>query len=151
MPGGLGGSQSTQVKLPSWLNEAAQRTVDRGEDAARIGYVPWTGPDVAAFSPMQNAAFQGTNQAAAAFGMPTSQGTGMPAPTTFAGGMQGYSSAPMFNAAVEDLRTSRPGQYAAIQSMFVNPTARPQAAAQPGTQPRPGTSPEPRPRPRSMR
>ena len=118
--GGKGGSQSTQVKLPGWLNSAAQRTVQRGEQAARIGYTPFTGPDVAAFAPGQNAAFQGADAASAAFGLPGGAGAGggMPAPTTFAGGVQGYGSHGLYQQALAGLPQ---GQYDAIRRMFVNP------------------------------
>jgi len=70
------------------------------------------GPDVAAFS--------ATNDAAAAFGMPTAQG-GMPAPQTFAGGVQGYSAFPMYQQSVDALQAQRPGQYNAIMSQFIDP------------------------------
>ena len=130
--GGKGGSQSTQVKLPRWLNQAAQRTVARGEEAAQIGYTPWTGPDVAAFTPMQNAALQGTDAMASAFGMPTSGGaTGMPAPTTFAGGVQGYGSSGLYQQGLAGLPQ---GQYDAIRRMFINPQTG--AAPTPLVQPR---------------
>lgn len=134
MPGGMGGKQTTQVKIPEWLDNAGQAAVQRGQQAAQIGYQPWMGPNVAALTPMQDAAFQGTNQAAAAFGMPTSQGSGMPPPATFAGGVQGYSSAPMFNAARSAWAQANPGQAAAYARMFANPQgagpgAAPSAAA----------------------
>jgi len=122
MAGGKGGSQTTRVQIPGWLEDAGQRTVQRGEDVARIGYVPWGGPDVAATTPMQNAAFQGANSAANAFGLPTvSNPTGMPQASTYAGGVRGYSGRPMYDRAIADLQANRPGQYDAIMRMFVNP------------------------------
>lgn len=119
--GGKGGSTTSQVTIPAWLESAARQNLSRADQLAQIGYTPYYGPDVAAFTPMQQAAFEGTNQAAAAFGMPTAQGTGMPAPQTFAGGVQGYSSAPMYQQAVDALAAARPGQYAALNAPFIDP------------------------------
>lgn len=118
--GGKGGSQTTKQELPAWLNSAARRSVSRGESAARVGYMPWQGPDVAAQTPMQQAAMQGANQAAAAFGLPQAQNA-MPPPTTFAGGVQGYSSFPMYEAARSAWAQANPGQAAAFQRLFANP------------------------------
>jgi hypothetical protein len=93
------------------MMDAGQRTLQRAEDVSRMGYMPYMGPDVAAMTPLQNAAMQSTNQAAAAFGMPTAQG-GLPAPQTFAGGVQGYSSAPIMQQALSRLS---PQQQAALR------------------------------------
>jgi hypothetical protein len=129
--GGKGGKQTTSVKIPAWLEAGARQNMARADELAKIGYVPYFGPDVAAFSPMQQAAFQNTNDAASAFGMaaPSDPMAGMPAPQTFAGGVQGYSSAPMYQQALAQLQANNPGQYAAMQAPFVNPVT----GAQPGT------------------
>lgn len=119
--GGKGGSQTTRVQLPQFIESAAERAVQRGEDVGRIGFVPFTGPDVAAFTPQQEAAFAGTNQAASAFGLPSMQGTGLPQPETFAGGVRGFSSAPLFEQALAELQATRPGQFDAINSFFIDP------------------------------
>lgn len=127
--GGKGGSTSTSVQVPAWLESAAQQNLARADRVAQLGYTPYYGPDVAAFSPMQQAAMQGTNQAAAAFGMPGGDAmAGMPAPQTFAGGVQGYSSAPLYQQSVEALRANAPGQAAAMGQMFIDPMT----GAQPG-------------------
>jgi len=121
--GGKGGSQSTSVQVPAWLEQAAQGNLGRADQAAQIGYTPYYGPEVAAFTPMQQAAMQGTNQAASAFGMaaPTDAMAGMPQAQTFAGGVQGYSSAPMYEEALAALQQNAPGQYNAIRNMFLDP------------------------------
>lgn len=46
---------------------------------------------------------------------------GMPQAQTFAGGVQGYSSAPMFEQALSSLQQNRPGQFEAISNMFIDP------------------------------
>lgn len=119
--GGKGGSQETNVKLPDFVEAAAERAVGRGEQVGRIGFVPNMGPSVAAFNPTQEAAFGGVNQAASAYGMPTSSGTGMPAAQDFGGGISGFSSFPAFEASLAQLQQQRPGQYDAINSFFIDP------------------------------
>ena len=118
-----GGSETTSVEIPAFLQEAAQRNLARADQVSQIGYTPYYGPDVAAMTPMQIAAMQNTGAAASAFGLPTVADpmAGMPAPQTFAGGVQGYSSAPLYQQSLEALRVNNPGQYAAIQSLFVDP------------------------------
>jgi hypothetical protein len=73
---------------------------------------------------MQQASFQNTGQAANAFGMAGGGLTGMegmPQAQQFAGGVSGYSSAPMYEEALAQLEARNPGQFAAIQNMFINP------------------------------
>lgn len=118
--GGKGGSQTTQVTIPPWVREAAQNNLARADRISEIGYVPYYGPDVAAFQPSQTAAFQNTANAAGAFGMQGGM-PNMPEAQTFAPGVQGYSSAPVLEAAMEELQVRRPGQFNAINSMFIDP------------------------------
>ena len=120
--GGKGGSTTTEVKIPEWLQSAAQGNIRRAEDVAALGNIPYYGPDVAAMTPMQMAAGQGINTAAGAFGLGTNDlSMGMPASQTFAGGVQGYSSGGLYDEALRELQTRAPGQYDAITRMFVNP------------------------------
>jgi len=121
--GGKGGSQSTSVQIPAWLESAAKQNLARADRVAQLGYTPYYGPDVAALTPMQQAAMQNTNQAALSFGMaaPGDAMAGIPAAQTFAGGLQGYSSAPLYQQSVDALRTNAPGQYNAMGEMFINP------------------------------
>jgi len=126
MSGGKGGSSTSSVTVPQYIEDAARRNLSRADDISKIGYTPYYGPDVAAFSPMQQAAFQNTANTADAFGMssPTSQQDimgGMPAPTTYAGGVQGYSSAPMYEQSLAELGRQRPGQKEFIDSLFIDP------------------------------
>lgn len=124
MSGGKGGSQTTEVAIPKYIEDAARANLSRADDISRIGYTPYYGPDVAAFTPMQQASFQNTADAAGAFGMSGGGMTGMegvPAPTTFAGGVQGYSSAPMYEQSLAQLQAQRPDQYKAIMDQFLDP------------------------------
>ena len=126
MSGGKGGSQTTKVEVPQYIEDAAKANLARADEISRIGYTPYYGPDVAAFSPMQQASFQNTADTASAFGLaaPTSQQDimgGMPAPTTYAGGVSGYSAAPMYEQSLAELQAQRPAQYAAIMDQFIDP------------------------------
>jgi hypothetical protein len=69
MSGGKGGSTSSSVEIPEYIEKAAQRNLNKAERISQLGYVPYYGPDVAAFTPMQQASFQNTADVASAFGM----------------------------------------------------------------------------------
>jgi len=120
--GGKGGSSSSVQEIPKWMEEPAIRNIARAEDIQRMGYMPWYGPDVAAFNPTQQAAAQANIGAAEAFGLvqpnTLTAYQGMPEPTTYAGGVQGYSSAPMFEQGVETLRQKQPGTMAQYDALF---------------------------------
>lgn len=137
MAGGKGGSQTTEVKIPKFLEDAAKQNLARADQVAQIGYTPYYGPDVAAFSPMQEAAFQNTGQAADAFGMaaPSDPMAGMPQAETFAGGVRGYSSAPLYQESLAALQANAPGQYDYIRSMFIDPVSGQMGSRAPGQSP----------------
>mgnify|MGYP003644267725 CR=1 FL=1 len=48
-----GGTTSGSTEIPAWLENAAIENINKARDVSQIGYVPYYGPDVAAFSPMQ--------------------------------------------------------------------------------------------------
>jgi len=118
-----GGSQSTQVEIPQWLQSAAQANLAQGRDVSRIGYTPYYGPDVAALTPTQQAARSNVGQFAKAFGLQGVQDMALGQPTTYEGGIQGYSSGSLYDQAVQELAAKRPGQYGAIQRQFLDPYA----------------------------
>ena len=126
-----GGTTSGSTEIPAWLENAAIENINKARDVSQIGYVPYYGPDVAAFSPMQQQSMQSTGNAASAFGL-APQGfdamAGMPQAQTFAGGLQGYSSAPLYEQSLDKLFANAPAQYNAMNSMFIDPFtgARPQ-------------------------
>ena len=119
-----GGSTTSSTEIPAWLENAAIENINKGRDVSEIGYTPYYGPEVAAFSPMQQQSMQSTGSAASAFGL-APQGfnatAGIPQAQTFAGGIQGYSSAPLYEEALSQLQQNRPGQYNAINNMFIDP------------------------------
>ena len=123
---GKGGSTTSTVEIPEYIEQAAKRNLNKAESISQIGYTPYYGPDVAAFTPFQQSAFQNTADVASAFGMnvPLTQSNimgGMDAPTTYANGVRGYSSAPMAEESLASLAASRPGQKDFIDSFFIDP------------------------------
>lgn len=120
MAGGGSETQTSTIEIPQWLQEAAQSGLARGTQAAGIGYVPYRGPDVAALTPLQEAAMFNTSQASSAFGLGPSPlpGAGMPTVQTFADGMRGYSAYPLYERAVNELKMRDPAQYAKLMAPF---------------------------------
>lgn len=124
MSGGKGGSQTSQVTIPAYIEEASKGNLARANEISQLGYTPYFGPDVAAFSPMQQAGFGATGQAASAFGLPGGGMTGMegmPQPQAMAGGGYGYSSAPIYEQSLRQLQQNAPAQYDFIKGMFIDP------------------------------
>ena len=125
MSGGKGGSSTSSVEIPEYIEAAAQRNLGRAEDVSRMGYVPQYGPQVAALTPMEEAAAQNVAGAASAFGMATPTGAdvygGIGAPTEYAGGVRGYSSVPLYEQSLAQLQADRPAQYDYMQSFFIDP------------------------------
>jgi hypothetical protein len=116
-----GGSKSTEVKIPQWLEDAAKAGLARADTVSRIPYAPYYGPDVAAMTPAQIASMQGTNSAASAFGLQTVDPmAGMPEATNY-NGMMAYSSGSGYDAALAELERRQPGTYNAIMGQFINP------------------------------
>lgn len=123
MSGGKGGSQTQQVKIPQWVADPAARNLARAEAAAKIGYMPYYGPEVAALTPMQQAAMQSNIGAAEAFGLvapgtitPT---TGMPQAQQFAGGITGYGSSGLYEQALAEAAKRDPAAFQQYGKMFV--------------------------------
>jgi hypothetical protein len=122
--GGKGGSQTTKIELPEWYESAAKKALALGEAKAKAGYVPYMGPDVAAFSPQQVQGMQTANDFAAAFGMApqTDIASTLPPAQEFAGGVRGYSSFPLYKQALAALDTEYPGLSGYLKQFFIDPT-----------------------------
>jgi len=112
-------SQS-KTKLPDWYTDFMKRNLQAADLAAQIGYTPYMGPDVAAFTPQQKAAFQSANDWSKAFGGPTAK-ISEPTVQKYAGGLRGYSSYPGYQDTMNQFAQQYPGQAAAIKSFSLNP------------------------------
>lgn len=120
--GGKGGSETTKTEVPDWIKQPAIRNLQRAEDVQRIAYMPYRGPEVAAFNATQNAAMNNNIATAKAFGLldPDSTltaTTGMPTPTDF-NGFSGYSSMPLYDQALAETKAAQPEAVALYDSLF---------------------------------
>lgn len=123
--GGKGGSQETTTKmeLPKWMEPYAKDALAQGTRVAEMGYVPYMGPDLAAFAPQQMAGMQQSADLASAFGMaaPQNVAASLPKPQTYAGGVQGYSSFPMYEGAQSELAKKYPGLAEYLSKFTIDP------------------------------
>jgi len=118
--GGKSGSETTETTLPDWLQQPVQRNLQRAEDLQRMPFMPYRGPEVAAFNPNQVAAFQNNNDAARAFGFnaPTDAMGGLIQPSKYADGSFGYDSNSLYDQALLDTQAYDPAAYNKYQSFF---------------------------------
>ncbi len=129
-----GGRESTDTTMPEFFETAVQQAVGMGTDLAASPYAEYRGPDVAAFSPMQDAAFQNTQDAAMAFGMNSGAGSYMPTPVQD-GGAIGYSAAPIYDAAKANLAEYSPATAEYIPSFGIDPVTGEMGSRAPDRQP----------------
>lgn len=144
MSGGKSGSSTTtqESSIPAYIEHYAKQNLHRAAQVAQLGYQPYYGPDVAALTPFQLAAMDNNRAAAGAFGMTApAVNTLMDAPTEYAGGVRGYSSGPIFDAALSEYIARHPEQAARYDALFGNavaPYVAPVAAAPPQAVVNPG-------------
>jgi|11_taG_2_1085331.scaffolds.fasta_scaffold00321_30 hypothetical protein len=113
------GSKSTQsTQIPEYVEEAGKLALQRAQEIQAMGYVPYTGPEVAAINPYEQASAANVGGMAAALGMQAPVGVDMGGmPTVTQGGMTGYSSYPAYMASLERLRETRPEMYQYFSGM----------------------------------
>lgn len=127
----FGGKDTQETRLPDWVTQASQRGISEAERIAGIGYAPYVGPDVAALSSGEMAAHRGNMQAAEAFGLPVAS-MDLPQAQDF-NGIQAYSSHPLYEAALAELKRRHPDNYAQLMGQSV-PQQQPQQSEQPQSQ-----------------
>lgn len=118
MGGGKGGSQTQTIKLPKSLEEGSTEVLAAGLRSAALPYSPNRGVTIAAFSPQQQAAMEGANSAAGAFGLPMGQGQYMPPAEVGAGGVKGYSTGDLYDQNVA--RSMTPAEQAARNALLLS-------------------------------
>jgi len=118
--GGKGGSKTTETTIPEWVRAPADRNLQRAEAVQQLEYMPYFGAQVAALNENQTNAMQNNANAASAFGLlaPTDVMADMPTPTTYANGMKGYSSMPIYDQAMAELTASNPENMDAYDALF---------------------------------
>ena len=130
--GGKGGSNTSAQSIPDWVQGPAQDNLAKAKLAGEIGYMPYYGPEVAGLSPMQTQGMQRTQDALSAYGM-APQGSqyqsSLPEQTSM-GGVSGYGSGNLFDAAVAELGRRNPemaARYASAMAPVVRPPPPPPA------------------------
>jgi hypothetical protein len=121
--GGKGGSQQQTQQIPKFIEDYAQRNLARAEATQKIDYMPYTGPELAAFNPTQTQAMQNQIGAAQAFGMAPagmSAMQGMPQARQYAGGVTGYSSIPLYEQALAEAAAKDPASFKQRERLFVS-------------------------------
>ena len=120
-----GGRTETTANMPAFQEKAIQQGIGQASDIA--AYIdtpmPTYGPEIASFTPLENAAFQGTDMMAGAFGMPSTGGQSyMPQAQMYEGGIQGYSARPMVDQMLQQFAYERPAQAEYRASFGIDPT-----------------------------
>ena len=125
MSGGKSQKSTTKTELPPWLEDSVRTGMGIGEEKAKMGYVPYTGPDVAALDQQQVQSMQAGSDMASMFGLgpKTDVSAGIPKPQQFAGGISGYSSMPLYEEAQQGLADKYPGLKKYLDSFFIDPVS----------------------------
>ena len=112
----MGGSSSTQsTQIPDYMSDAGRTAAQRANMIYEAGRMPFTGIDVVAINPAEQAAIDQANMAATAFGMPSAAANPFEGMEVLeSGGLRGYSSYPIYIADMQRLKDQRPEQYAAL-------------------------------------
>lgn len=98
MSGGGGKGGATTTKPDKVTMQMINELFKYGKEVGKIPYQPWTGLDVAAFTPLQQAGMQSFANMGNSFGMgmPTDVMAGMPQAQVDSSGVTGYSGYPAF-------------------------------------------------------
>jgi len=112
----LFGSQKTETEIPQYAEDASKQALGMANARNELGYIPYHGPDVAAFNPMQMNAMQGANTMAQSMGLPTA-GLSLMAPQDFGNGVWGHSSQPLYQGNMDALEASNPELFAAMRAL----------------------------------
>lgn len=112
----MGGSSSTQTtQRPQYAEDAMRSATQRANMIYEAGRMPFTGIDVVAINPAEQAAIDQAAMAASAFGMPSAAANPFEGMEVLeSGGLRGYSSYPIYIADMQRLKDQRPEQYAAL-------------------------------------
>tara|TARA_R100001369_G_scaffold25667_2_gene46698 strand:+ start:4047 stop:4496 length:450 start_codon:yes stop_codon:yes gene_type:complete len=135
-----GGTTEQTAMLPEFAETGVQQTLGMGRDAAAQAatYIPTYGPTQAAQSPYSQLATQQTDMMNSAFNMGGNMPSGgnyLPETQTYAGGIQGYSSAPLENQIVNEIREENPGYAQYTESFGINPQTGEVGSRAPQSQP----------------
>ncbi len=123
--GGSSTKTTQKVQYPQYIEDAMKLQLDRASAIAEQGYVPYQGPEVAAFTPQQVDAMQQSANWSAAFGgagaQPMDVASTLPQAQRYADGTTGYSSFGGYLDQLAALKSAFPGQFEYIKSFAIDP------------------------------
>lgn len=122
MSGGKGGSQSSQVQIPAYMEDALKQQLERAQAVQNMGYVPYMGPEIAGFTQGQQQIMRARAERAKAMGiLPQSYDTSagmMEGAIDMGGGLTAYSSYPGAKRAVEQVYEAYPEIQRKMEALY---------------------------------
>ena len=122
MSGGKGGSQTSQVQIPQYLEDAARTNIARAQAVQNIPYTPMMGPTMAGFTSGQQAGMESQAALAQRMGiLPQSYDVTsgyMPGAEDVGGGLKAYSSYPGYQRRVDAAYAADPQLQAKMEALY---------------------------------
>ena len=127
MSGGKGGSQSAQVQIPQWAEDAARQNIARAQAVQNMPYAPIMGPTMAGFTSGQKAGMESQAALAQRMGIiPQSYDVAsgyMPGEIDAGNGLTAYASYPGAKERVLAAFEENPALQRSYESLYANAPA----------------------------
>jgi len=124
MSGGKGGSQSAQVQIPQWAEDAARQNIARAQAVQNMPYAPIMGPTMAGFTSGQKAGMESQAALAQRMGIiPQSYDVAsgyMPGEIDAGNGLTAYASYPGAKERVLAAFEENPALQRSYESLYAN-------------------------------
>jgi|DEB0MinimDraft_6_1074348.scaffolds.fasta_scaffold00653_5 hypothetical protein len=124
MSGGKGGSQSAQVQIPQWAEDAARQNIARAQAVQNMPYAPIMGPTMAGFTSGQKAGMESQAALAQRMGIiPQSYDVAsgyMPGEIDVGNGLTAYASYPGAKERVLAAFEENPALQRSYESLYAN-------------------------------
>jgi len=124
MSGGKGGSQSAQVQIPQWAEDAARQNIARAQAVQNMPYAPIMGPTMAGFTSGQKAGMESQAALAQRMGIiPQSYDVAsgyMPGEIDAGNGLTAYASYPGAKERVLAAFEENPALRRSYESLYAN-------------------------------
>lgn len=124
MSGGKGGSQSAQVQIPQWAEDAARQNIARAQAVQNMPYAPIMGPTMAGFTSGQKAGMESQAALAQRMGIiPQSYDVAsgyMPGEIDAGNGLTAYASYPGAKERVLAAFEENPALQSSYESLYAN-------------------------------
>ena len=124
MSGGKGGSQSAQVQIPQWAEDAARQNIARAQAVQNMPYAPIMGPTMAGFTSGQKAGMESQAALAQRMGIiPQDYNVAsgyMPGEIDVGNGLTAYASYPGAKERVISAFEENPALQRSYESLYAN-------------------------------